>query len=165
MKIPRLHTPAGVRHEQVFDTGAEDAYRATEKLPEPTVCRKCGATYHGGRWTWRHAPASAHKIVCPACLRIEDDFPGGYLALKGDFVSEHREEILAVVNAREAQEKAEHPLQRIMAIREQEDGLTVTTTDPHLARGIAQALGSAFNGTVRLNYSRGENLLRATWRR
>jgi NMD protein affecting ribosome stability and mRNA decay len=163
MKIPR-HESYSTHHEQVFDLGAEDSYHPYGKLPEPTVCRKCGATYQGGRWTWRPARGDAHKDICPACLRIEDDFPGGYLALKGDFVSDHRDEVLAVVHAREAHEKAEHPLQRIMSVTDHEGGVMVTTTDPHLARAIAHALSSAFKGALKLNYSKGENLLRATWR-
>ena len=164
MKSPRLDSPTA-RHEQVFESGAEDSYRAREKLPEPTVCRNCGASYQGGRWTWRAAPAGSHMDTCPACLRIEDNFPGGYLTLKGEFVSTHRDEVLAIVHAREAHEKAEHPLQRVMAISDEESGLLVTTTDPHLARNIAQALGSAFKGSTKLDYSKGENLLRATWQR
>ena len=164
MKSRRLDSHAA-RHEPAFGAGAEDSYRAREKLPEPTVCRKCGASYQGGRWTWQAAPAGAHEDVCPACLRTEDNFPGGYLSLKGPFVAEHRGEILAILHAREAHEKAEHPLQRIMAVTDDDGGLVVTTTDPHLARNIAQALGSAFKGTVTLDYSKGENLLRATWQR
>jgi NMD protein affecting ribosome stability and mRNA decay len=164
MKSLHSNSPPS-HHQQVFETGAEDSYRAKDKLPEPTVCSKCGASYQGGRWTWRSAPAEAHTDVCPACLRIEDNFPGGYLSLQGEFVARHRDEVLAVVHAREAHEKAEHPLQRIMAISDEEGGLMVTTTDPHLARNIVQALGSAFKGSEKLNYSKGENLLRATWRR
>jgi len=164
MKSPRVDSPVS-RHEQVFETLAEDSYRSKAKLAEPTVCRKCGASYQEGRWTWHSAPPGSREDTCPACLRIEDNFPGGYLTLKGEFVATHRDEVLAIVHAREAHEKAEHPLQRIMAIADDEGGLVVTTTDPHLARNIAQALGSAFKGTVKLDYSKGENLLRATWQR
>jgi NMD protein affecting ribosome stability and mRNA decay len=164
MKSPRVDSPVS-RHEQVFETLAEDSYRAKAKLPEPTVCRKCGASYLEGRWTWRSAPPGSHKDTCPACLRIEDNFPGGYLTLKGEFVSTHRDEVLAVVHAREAHEKAEHPLQRVMAVSDEQDAILVTTTDPHLARNIAQALASAYKGRMKLDYSKGENLLRATWER
>ena len=66
----------------------------------------------------------------------------------------------------EKREKANRPLQRIMAIEAMRDGTTeVTTTDSHLARGIAEALHDAFKGDLKLRYSRDENLLRAIWRR
>jgi hypothetical protein len=41
----------------------------------------------------------------------------------------------------------------------------VTTTDSHLARGIAEALQAAYKGDLKLRYSRDENLVRATWKR
>jgi hypothetical protein len=45
-------------------------------------------------------------------------FPGGYVTIKGEFIKEHRDEIIAVINSKEDREKAEHPLQRIMAIED-----------------------------------------------
>ena len=102
---------------------------------------------------------------CPACQRIRDAFPAGYVTIKGEFIKDHRDEIVALINAKEQREKAEHPLQRIMAIEEVRDGLQVTTTDSHLARGIGQALHDAYKGDLKLKYSRDENLLRATWKR
>lgn len=143
----------------------EDSYRAAAKLPEPTACPKCGATYHKGHWTWQKAPAGAHVHRCPACQRIEDDFPAGYVTLKGKFLLEHRAEILNLVKAREEREKSEHPLQRIMAIKDVAEGVQVTTTDTHLARGIAQAIHEAYKGELDLVYGRDESLLRATWKR
>jgi hypothetical protein len=103
--------------------------------------------------------------MCPACQRIEDGFPAGYITLKGDFFGEHRDEIVALIVAKEQKEKAERPLQRLMAIEEIKGGIQVTTTDSHLARGIGEALYDAYKGDLKLRYSRDENLLRATWKR
>lgn len=153
------------RHEQRMEELREDPYRAGEKLDDGTSCSKCGATFWKGRWTWRKAGHEAEVTKCPACHRIEDDFPAGYVALKGPFVAQHRDEILEVVKARAARAREEHPLQRIMAIADTADGVLVTTTDAHLARGIGTALNDAFKGTLDINYHRGENLVRATWRR
>jgi NMD protein affecting ribosome stability and mRNA decay len=143
----------------------EDSYRESSKLPEPSRCPKCGAIYHHGHWSWSKAPAEALRIKCPACRRIEDDFPAGYLTLKGAFLPEHRQEVLNLVKAREARAKSEHPLQRIMDVKPLPEGLLVTTTDGHLARNIAHALHEAFKGELELSYSRDENLVRATWTR
>ena len=137
----------------------------TAKPPEPTLCPICQAVFHQGRWRWGDAPEDPHEQSCPACQRIRDEFPAGYVMVKGEFIKDHRDEIVALITAKEEREKAEHPLQRIMAIEDIGEGLQVTTTDSHLARGIGEALHDAYKGDLKLRYSRDENLLRATWRR
>jgi len=53
-----------------------------------------------------------------------------------------------------------------MDIEEKRDGaLEVTTTDSHIARGIAEALHDAYKGDLKVRYSRDENLVRAVWQR
>jgi NMD protein affecting ribosome stability and mRNA decay len=153
------------RNAGVTRRNLEDPYRAAAKPPEPTTCPKCHATFMSGRWTWEKAPEDAHHQLCPACQRIHDRFPAGYVTVKGAFLQEHRDEIVALIHNHEKKEKAERPLQRIMAIDDTREGLEVTTTDSHLARGIAEALHGAYKGELKLRYSRDENLLRASWKR
>jgi hypothetical protein len=143
----------------------QDSYHATAKLHGPAECPSCHASYRAGRWTWAKPAADAAAHRCPACARIDDDMPAGYVALKGGFLPAHRDEILGVVKAREEHARAEHPLQRIMAVQPTPDGILVTTTDVHLARGIAHAVHQAFKGELAMRYSKAENLLRATWKR
>ena len=143
----------------------DDAYHATRKPPEPTTCPKCHATFLNGRWTWETAPEDSYEMICPACHRINDHFPAGYITIKGEFFNDHRDEIVHLITNHEKKEKAKRPLQRIMAIEDVREGLEVTTTDSHLARGIAEALHDAYKGDLKLRYSRDENLLRATWKR
>ena len=143
----------------------EDPYRRTAKPVGPTVCPTCGAVFTEGRWAWTKKPQDASEENCPACQRIRDEFPAGYVTIKGEFIKDHRDEIVALITAKEKREKAEHPLQRVMAIEDVRDGLQVSTTDSHLARGIGEALYDAYKGDLKLRYSRDENLLRATWKR
>lgn len=154
-----------ISRDRLLQELVHDSYKAGRKLPEPTRCPDCGAVFEKGRWVWGSAPADAHEARCPACQRVHDDFPGGYLALKGPFLQAHRDEILHLMRNHEASEKAEHPLQRIMAVVDSADGVTVTTTDAHLARDIAQALHSAYRGELAFHYNKEDNLLRATWSR
>lgn len=154
-----------LRREQLMEGFEQDSYKAKGKLPEPTRCPQCGATYHNGRWTWDAATAKAHEQMCPACHRIHDQFPAGYVTLKGVFLHEHRDEILRVVRSCEGKEKSGHPLQRIMAIENTKDGVLVTTTDSHLARDVAVRLHDAYKGELEFHYNKEENLLRATWSR
>jgi NMD protein affecting ribosome stability and mRNA decay len=154
-----------LRRDQLLQELVHDSYKSGKKLPEPTRCPDCGAVYRAGRWAWAAAPAGAHEQRCPACNRIHDRFPAGFVTLRGEFIGAHRDEILQLVRNREAAEKSEHPLERIIAIEDADDGVLVTTTDCHLARIIAEAIASAYKGELDFHYNREENLLRATWSR
>lgn len=162
---PIRGTARGLADHQRSSGRESDPYHATTKPPEPTVCPRCKASFVSGRWSWNTAPDDAYELMCPACQRIEDGFPAGYVTLKGEFLGEHRDEIVALITAKEKKEKAERPLQRVMAIEDVKGGIQVTTTDSHLARGIGEALYDAYKGDLKFRYSRDENLLRATWKR
>lgn len=153
------------KHEERMDSVPADSYRAEAKLHGPLACPACGAAYDNGRWSWSKPRANALRRKCPACRRIEDRFPAGYVTLSGPFLTEHRDEILGVVRSREERERGEHPMQRIMAVESSGPDVVVTTTDPHLARSIAKALHEAFKGEMDLRYSKDEPLVRASWRR
>lgn len=146
-------------------THQDDPYRSARKPPEPTKCPDCKAVFVQGRWTWEKPPPDCFEMLCPACQRIHDRFPAGYVTIKGEFFAEHRDEIVALMYNHEKKEKADRPLQRIMGLEDKKDGVELTTTDSHLARGIAEALHDAYKGELKLRYSKDENLLRATWKR
>jgi len=74
----------------------EDPYRRTAKPPEPTVCPKCQAVFTEGRWAWSKPPQEAASQLCPACQRIQDAFPAGYVTIRGEFIKDHRDEIVAL---------------------------------------------------------------------
>jgi NMD protein affecting ribosome stability and mRNA decay len=154
-----------IRHDRLLQEARHDAYKTMGKLPEPAVCSDCGAVFHDGRWQWLPAPANAHQTSCPACHRIRDHFPAGYVTLSGNFFPEHEHEILQLIQHREAQEKISHPLQRIMAIEKTAQGTQITTTDIHLARGIGEALHHAYQGELEYHYNPDQNLLRVNWAR
>jgi NMD protein affecting ribosome stability and mRNA decay len=156
---------SGARRDRLLLEHERDTYALGAKLPEPTACPDCGAVYRRGRWAWAPAPADARPRLCPACHRIRDDYPGGCLALRGEFSREHRAELLGL--ARNVAERARglHPLRRIMDIEEDDEQVVVTTTDPKLARSIAAALHHAYEGKLDYSHARGGNLLRVTWTR
>lgn len=160
-----MKTKYGGWREEYRQDEVHDAYKQQKKLPEPTRCPDCGAVFREGRWQWEVAPADANEALCPACHRIRDRYPAGYVTLKGDFFAAHRDEILRIARNFEAREKAEHPLERIMEVEDIEGGVQITTTDAHLARGIGEAVHDAYKGELVVKYSKEENLVRVYWSR
>ncbi|WP_025917571.1 BCAM0308 family protein [Herminiimonas sp. CN] len=158
---------AGFQHGRhfgtIYDTN-DDPYQR-DKLSEPAVCSDCGAVYHDGRWQWILPTANAHKTQCPACKRIHEKLPAGYVSIEGEFAQKHSEEVRSLIQNVEAHEKSEHPLQRIMSIEENAGNLLITTTDIHLARGIGEALHNAYKGDLNFHYNKSEYLLRVHWQR
>ena len=67
------------RRDQLRPERVHDTYKLRGKLAEPTVCSECGAVFHDGRWQWISRPAGAHEVACPACQRIKDRFPAGFV--------------------------------------------------------------------------------------
>lgn len=154
-----------IQREQLMQELVHDPYKVIGKPPEPSTCTDCGASFRDGRWTWTAAQPGSGHAICPACKRIREKLPAGFVTLRGEFFGEHRDEVLSRVRHCEEAEKRDHPLQRIMAIQANGEGMLVTTTDPHLARRIGDALHKAFKGKLEFHYNKGEDLLRVTWQR
>lgn len=153
------------RRDRLLKELDHDPYHAKMKLKEPTVCPECRAVYHKGRWAWADAPEGAHEALCPACMRIRDEIPAAFLTLRGAFLGDHMEEIMNLAHHCETRERAEHPLKRIMAIEEFEDGVTLSFTEAHLARTIGEALQHAYEGDLDYKYADEDIMLRVSWTR
>lgn len=153
------------RGDRLIEEMDHDPYHSKLKLTEPTVCPDCRAIFTSGRWSWGETPEGAHETRCPACQRIHDRVPAAFLTLSGEFLQSHNEEIRNLIRNYEQRELAEHPMKRIMDIEETDEGLTITFTDAHLARGIGDALHRAYEGDLDYQYTKGDNMLRVTWHR
>jgi len=157
------HNFQPIRHDRLLQELVHDAYKASGKLKEPAVCKHCNAVYLHGRWQWLAVPINAQTEICPACHRIQDHYPAGFLTIKGGFFLQHRNEIMNLIHNQEHREKADHPLKRIMGVEERTGETLVTTTDIHLARSIGDALHRAYQGQLEYSYNQAENLLRVEW--
>jgi NMD protein affecting ribosome stability and mRNA decay len=142
-----------------------DPYQSQQKPHEGTLCPQCGAVYHEGRWQWRARPQAAQEALCPACRRLNDNFPAGIVTLRGAFVQKNKAEIIRLARHQEAIEKAEHPLNRIISIEEQADGITINTTDIHLPRRIGETIERTFRGSLGIDFEEGGYFVRVTWSR
>jgi NMD protein affecting ribosome stability and mRNA decay len=153
------------RKDRLIRERRHDTYREREKPPEPTRCTECSAVFANGRWSWNPPEKNAHKAICPACRRTADRYPAATIQLAGEFFSAHREEIENLIRNVEEMEKTDHPLERIMAISDEDDHTLVTTTGIHIARRIGEALSRSYKGDYRFQYGDGEKNLRVYWKR
>lgn len=160
-----MHRQPYSRKDRLIKEKRHDVYQERSKWPEPTRCTGCGALFVNGRWTWQEAPAKTYETICPACRRIADRYPAGYVEISGPFLAEHHAEILNLIANVEKQEKSEHPLERIIATTSERDHLLLTSTGHHLARRIGEALARAYKGELSFQYAEAEDSIRVYWQR
>ncbi len=141
----------------------KDPYRLTEKLPGGATCQGCGSTVQEGRWTWSVPAKGAVSATCPACRRLQDDYPAGYLILEGEFFVENRVEIMNLVRNVAKAEKNEHPMERVMTIRKDGKTTLITTTGVHIARRLGDSLKRSYQGDLQINYKSGEKRIQVNW--
>ncbi|MFM1872440.1 MAG: hypothetical protein RL398_1862 [Planctomycetota bacterium] len=127
-----------------------DVYRPLGKL-YPAVCRDCGATEFKGRWSWQEGPPDLPKVLCPACERIRDGVAAHVLVLEGD-LGPWWEEVSGILAHVERQERAEHPLERLMPLQIERTRILLPTTGLHLARRATAALVRRFRRHLRLTF-------------
>jgi len=168
MKIKKMQT---MNKRKSMDT-ASDPYLLKMSTSEMAVCKRCHAIYYNKRWYLdeelyqeKVSLKDTEKILCPACLKIKDKFPGGVVTLTGDFLHEHKEEIMNLIRNEEERARGYNPLERIMEVTKMGKRLEITTTNEKLAQRIAKSLERAYRGSVEYKWSSGTKLLRAEWER
>jgi hypothetical protein len=143
-----------------------DPYQIRRKWPDPCVCPDCGAIYSSGRWCWPICQLDAERRLCPACQRIRECYPAGYLTLRGTFLPQHRNEIEALISTVIDRQSVEHPLKRLMGSVKYADGSQVITfTEPYLASLIGERMVQSYAGILETEYSEGDYLVRVEWTR
>lgn len=141
-----------------------DTYKRTAKTKGALVCDECAVVNHGGKWYWGRPPlADVEGGLCPACERIRDNYPAGTIRLSAEFLP-YKDEIRSIVAKADEAEKREHPLERLMAIEDTDEGLVVTTTGLHLARFITSRLRRRFKRNVEIRYPDEQNMMFVEWR-
>jgi len=83
--------------------------------------------------------------------------------LHGPFGRQQIEEMVHLVRHQEEAEKSEHPLNRIISIDKNAEGIVVSTTDIHLPRRIGEAVKRAFHGTLDEHFDKGGYFVRVNW--
>lgn len=151
--------------KQLLQEVVHDPYQTRRKPGETIRCRACNAVFRRGRWTRGVSGGPATLALCPACRRTREHLPAGFVTIGGEFLGDHRGEIVALVRGCESRESSRHVLERIIDLQVRPGGLLVTTTGIHLARRIGDALHHAYKGRLRYRYNKADKLLRVSWNR
>ncbi len=167
----KTQKPRTFSKRKSIDT-TSDPYLTSEGNNGNSVCKKCHSVFHNKRWYMDEAlyeqkvgQKSINKVLCPACRKVKDRFPGGILRLRGEFLKEHKSEILNLIKNEEQKAMGFNPLERIMSISSIKEGLEVTTTNEKLAQRIGKSLHKAYQGKIDYKWSSDTKLLRADWER
>jgi|AntRauTorcE11897_2_1112592.scaffolds.fasta_scaffold00104_10 hypothetical protein len=124
-----------------------------------TVCSRCGALYINGKWTWNTLPDNHEKDLCPACKRIENNEPAGHAILRGTYFAKHKDDIIHFIDNISKSELSDHPLERLMDIKNGSSDTEITTTGIHLARRIGYALQLAYGGELNSTQSDDDHII------
>lgn len=164
--------PIHTRRNPVVDEN--DPYIDDESLHDNSVCRQCGNVYMQGRW-YTKDQLPEHKMppkeemiemLCPACHKQQDRMPGGVLRLSGNFVWDHKDEIMNLVYNETNKAQGFNPLERIMNVETIDNKvIEITTTNEKLAQRIGKALNKAYRGHIEYKWSEDTKLARINWNR
>ncbi|KAF0219792.1 MAG: hypothetical protein FD174_1805 [Geobacteraceae bacterium] len=170
--MARLSHKEGVEEKGQRTVRSTDVYLPKAGLKEAAVCKKCHLVYQHKRWHLDEkeaqrllADAKTNKGVCPACRRMEDDNPGGVVTFSGDYLREHEVEILDLIKNEEAESRGKNPLGRIMEISQEENVLTISTTEDKLAQKLGREVYKAHKGELHYRWSHDQNFVRVSWTR
>ncbi len=154
-------------------SASTDPYLPRGASRKMTVCESCHAVYSNKRWSYDHElyetaindPATTVS-VCPADQKIRDNFPGGIVTLKGDFVLPHKQDLINLIKNEEERARGFNPLERVMSIKENGHGsIVISTTNEKLAQRLGRAIKKAFHGEVSYHWSHDNKLARVDWER
>jgi NMD protein affecting ribosome stability and mRNA decay len=104
-----------------------------------------------------------HK--CPACRKEEDHYVMGIVYIRGDFFNQRRDEIINMLRNEEQKEVVHNPLDRIMDIIEDSEGVRVETTSENLAAHLGRMLYHSYGGSIEYKFSDEQKLARVFWHR
>ena len=155
------------------DAVLKDPYLREVDYKDPNICPSCKALYHNKRWQF--SDSLEHQIrlkgnyeekMCPACRKIKDNYPMGLVFISGNFIDQHKDEILSTVKSEEKRAIDKNPLERIMDIeRENENHYRIETTTDTLAQRIGKILHNSYKGEVEYKFSEGQKVLQVFWSR
>lgn len=149
------------RNNQVFMNPKQDAF-----------CTSCGAFYHHKRWYMNDTQlqkaggnSEILKVTCPACQMVHDGTPAAVVTLSGGYLKKHKNSIMDAIRNTEERSRQKNPLGRIIEIKQEQDEISITTTEDKLAQKLGREIHKAHSGDLRYRWGRAENSVRVYWNR
>jgi hypothetical protein len=161
----RMQLREGLRNQKRGKLGG--SLLKSEKYRSNTRCPKCDLLFQDGVWkrgSFVDMQAYQWKL-CPACLKIRDGVIGGVVQCSGAFAGTHRQELLNRIRNVEKQTQEERPLERIISLKENKEGITVSVTTEHLVARIGKSIQRDFGGEMDLRYAPDDKFAFVHWRR
>ena len=137
-----------------------DSYKMSGKLKEPTACKACGPSFQRSLDVGLKA-GRRERDRLPGLLAHQDNYRR-VRHIEGAYKDQHRDQVMGSFTIRRPR-KERTPLARIMTIRDQPEGLVISTTDSHLPRRIGEALKHSHHGALDVQYDKDEEFVRVTW--
>jgi len=173
MKVPR-EIGYGPSHKRDKVYAENDPYMPPKGkgLTGIAICKDCTAVYHNKKWfldaklyEQKKKLKDINWVTCPACKKTQENVPNGVVTLKGDFLKEHKQEILNLIHNEDTRSKTYNPLKRIMKINEKKGEIEILTTSAKLAQRIGSILFKAYCGEVEYKKHENAKFMRVEWRR
>jgi NMD protein affecting ribosome stability and mRNA decay len=149
----------------------EDPY-LPEVGQEAAACTQCHALYQGKRWFFDEklyerlaGTNQVREVVCPTCRKIKDRYPEGILTLSGEFFSQHRDEIVRLLQKEAERVSKRNVLDRIIQMAPDGDHLVVETTTEKLAQHLGRTIYKAYKGDLHFRWSEMNKFVRVYWSR
>lgn len=130
------------------------------------MCPKCGVKLENGKWQWpTNLLLECEKIECPACLRTRINKPAGLLTVSGEFVKNHRTQLLKVLYKDIENRKLVSPLRRLIHFEQLGERMIIMSfTDDQSPLELGKVIVKHFYGKLKIYHNTFKKLVRVNWR-
>ncbi len=139
---------------------------------EAAVCQECHGLYQGKRWFFDEklyeklaGTGKVRQVVCPTCRKIKDHYSEGYVTLSGEFLVEHKDEIVTLLQKEAAKVGKRSFDDRIIQMAPEGDKMVVETTTEKLAQHLGRTIYKAYKGDLSFSWSEPNRFVRVYWAR
>lgn len=148
------------------------ADREAEDTPGKLICPTCHAISVEKRWFLDEAlyqrlrsEPDVTAVVCAGCARVERGIFEGRVLIGGNWLREHKDEILNLVKNEEEKARQTNPFSRVGVTKEQGEEIELFLTTQWLAERIGKELHKAYKGQLRIDHLPGEKFSWVWWSR
>lgn len=167
-------------NNQSHDQGRQDPNKEHEKkrsafdegkkhMKDNVVDGKSGMVYEEKHWKKMDEMNPEHvssfkEGESPLTKMAEGQVCEGVIHLSGDFLKQHREEIMNAINHSDQLAQERDPMDKILNIETAPDSLTIYTAKNQLARAIAKKIDHSYKGgKLDTKWSKGEKVVEIYW--